>query len=276
MNFSQTFLIYKNTLQKEVRSKMLIFLMFATIGIILLSKFFLDIIFEHFFSHLEPKNFGPVALEVFLYGSHFWTSFLAIFLGVGTVRSDLEDGVLRQLLSFPVKRFEYLMARIAGVSSIVLSFYLFSLAFFLVFFAGEWGIQISWMSFFEAFLFNICFMTAAVALAVFVSLLAKGLVALGLSCLLALLIFLYNNVFKEIEIDLAELWNSEAFYSLAFALGLILHFCFPRIGTLGHVSIALFKGREISLNWWGEICHFVVSFAVLGLVTAWFLRRKEI
>ena len=258
-----------------MRSKMLLFLTAATVVVVILSKYLLSIVFKRFFADWEPSNFSDVALEMFLLGISFWTIFLALFLGITTVRGDLEDGVLRQLLSFPIKRFEYLMARILGVSSIVSTFYLFSLGIFLVIFAKEWGIQVNTASLLLAFVINTIAIVVVVGLAVSISLFAKGILAFGMGVFLVFLLFLSNNHFGETH--LTEIFkDTDTSFSLVFCLGLFLHFCFPRIGVLSGVAKTMALERELSIVWWQESVHLLLTFGMLCLITVWFLRKKEI
>ena len=258
-----------------MRSRMLYFLTAATAVVVVLSKYLLSIVFEKFFADWEPSNFSDVALEFFLFGISIWTVFLALFLGISTVRGDLEDGVLRQLLSFPIKRFEYLMARVLGVGTIVATFYLFSLGIFLVIFAKEWGIQVSLTSLLLSFVINTVVIIVAVGLAVSVSLFAKGIFALGISLFLVFLLFLSNNHFEGTH--LTEIFKgSNTSFSLVFCAGLFFHLCFPRVGVLSDVAKAIVLEREISVIWWQESLHLLLSFVALCFLTTWFLRRKEI
>ncbi len=258
-----------------MRSKMLVFLTAATIIVVIMSKYLLGVVFENFFADWEPSNFSDIALEFFLWGINFWTIFLALFLGISTVRGDLEDGVLRQLLSFPIKRFEYLMARVLGVGSIVSIFYLFSLGIFLVVFAKEWGIQVNLTSLFLAFAINAIVIAVVVGLAVSISLFAKGIFAFGMGIFLVFLLFLSNNHFAETH--LTEIFkDSNTSFSLVFCLGLFFHFCFPRIGVLSDVARMIVLEREISVVWWQGTLHLLLSFGILFLLTTWFLRKKEI
>ena len=55
---------------------------------------------------------------------------LSIFLGVNALRTDAETGILPLILSLPIKRHEYLLARILGVFTTIIVCYTFSVFLF--------------------------------------------------------------------------------------------------------------------------------------------------
>ena len=64
---------------------------------------------------------GLVALTLLgLYAVSFLSSFLALFLSVGAISSDVESGTLYAILARPIRRSSYLIGRWLGVSCIAL------------------------------------------------------------------------------------------------------------------------------------------------------------
>ncbi len=271
MNFSQAFLVYKNTLQKEVRSKVLLFLTIITIGFILLFSQILSFFSDELLSQTGMGSFGNTIMSFFMGGIGFWNFFLSVFLGVNTVRTDLESCVASQLLSFPIKRFEYLMSRILGVFTIVMGFYLLSVGLAILTFSTKSGVIIGSWDLLLAIFINSFSLLATVTLAVAISLHFGKLTSLVSTYVLVLLISLANSYFQRYA--LLSVFED---FSLIGIIGAFLHALVPHIGTLNTVTGAIIAGQEASISVWLESGHYLGSFIFLFFCTAFFFRKKEI
>ena len=113
-----------NTLQKEFRNKTLMFLLVFTLGVILV----VTALFRFLYDYTEG-NQGQAMLTgfvgdpfvVFYYIISIWNAVLAIVLGVNCIKSDERCSVMPQLLSLPIKRSDYLIARIVGSWIIIIA-----------------------------------------------------------------------------------------------------------------------------------------------------------
>ena len=272
MNMAQTFLIYKNTLQKEMRSKVLLFLLALTVVVLLLLSQILNI----FRDQVTPEgmgggNLGSVVMGLFMGLAGFWNFFLAVFLGVNTVRTDLENCVAAQLLSFPIKRFEYLISRILGVFTIVMVFYFLSTGLALLAFSRGPEFVFNHQGLLWAFVLNNFSLLAVVALAVFISLYGGKLTSLVSTYILVLLISLSNTYFQQHP--LSSVFED---FSLFGMVGAFLHICVPRIGTINSVAGAIIAEQKVTVSLWMESGHYLLSFAFLLFAMTIFFSKKEI
>lgn len=124
-----------NTLQKEIRSKTLLFLLVFTVIVIFGAFTILTNLMEANMADGASNLSGSTSIQIFLSILGAWTSILTILLGVGIYKSDEEENVLHQLLALPIKRSHYLIARIIGGVILILSLYLFSSLFIMFLFS---------------------------------------------------------------------------------------------------------------------------------------------
>ena len=264
------FLICHNTLQKEVRSKVLLFLMALTIGSLFLSAFLLDHVGKQISSIPEMQGIGNVVLAIFIQGVGLWNFFLSVFLGTQTVRSDIEDHVAPQLLTFPLKRFEYLSARIIGVFLIVTGFYLLSAGLAIGIFWWQEHIKINFSKpYAQSVGQTACPSLATTALSVLLSLYTGKLTSLVTSFSLILFISFTNSYFNTHSLD-HVLQHPNIFTLLMMAI----HMGLPRIGTFNHIaSTWMAEGNDIPL--WPELIHYTLSLSFLLFCTATLFKRKD-
>ena len=122
--------IYFNTIQKEIRNKSIWSLLIMTSIVIIVLNTLLNFLLQmasEFQMTGAGMELGSLPLNLFYTLIDFFSTVIAIIIGVNSLKSDEENGVNIQLLSFPVKRWEYLVARVLGSWTIVVSYYIYSI-----------------------------------------------------------------------------------------------------------------------------------------------------
>ena len=171
MNFQRIGILFWNTFQKEYRNKTLLFFFFITLFVIFGVNFVLDLIGEFGKGGMIPEDqLSNKKLTLVFTIINMWNFILSIFVGLSVVRSDFRQGVLEQLLSFPVKREEYLISRFLGAWSIVFSYYLISLFCAIITFSLSSGNVSIGIPFILSLLVNGLAIFGSVVLAIFTSL----------------------------------------------------------------------------------------------------------
>lgn len=273
MNFHNTKMIFWNTIQKEMRSKTLWFLLLFTLIVVLMTSLGLNMLNDF----IVKENSMPIGDQVFkLYFQfiNFWTYFVTIFFAVSTIQSDFETTVISQLLSFPIKRWEYLLARVLGTWSIVISYYIFAVLLALFGFSVSSGGVVAGMNIIFALGVESLAVLGILALGVFFSLYWGKMMAFVSVIFINFIIFVSNTYFVQntsnFSIDTAE-----PFY-LAKGLAVVIHFIFPRITIIGDMARAYLYGLTPEFNVMGELIHFGIVFPIWALIIAWVFRRKTI
>jgi ABC-type transport system involved in multi-copper enzyme maturation permease subunit len=273
MNIQKMKMIYINTLHKEYRNKALMFLLGFTLLAIVLLNGMVSFFYESF---MDPKlgNFiGDKSAYVFFYFISFWTSLLGVLLGTGTIRSDFDDNVITQFLSFPIKRSEYLLARIFGTWTIVIGFFIISLATALILLMISAKGYYFGIESFIALMVSSLQILASITIAVVFSYFMPKVFAMMASLFLTSVIGSANAYFAGKEFFATLLENGLNFTKL---MGGIMHAFLPRVGNISAFTNKLLMGSEIESIPWVTFGHFILSYAFLFLIAAFVLQRKDL
>ena len=234
--------LYVSTLEKEVRSKFFWFILaFTALFVVLL---------------VQLKNWiAPEGSVVLFFAClTFWSCILAVIFAVGAIRSDGEREILKQLLAFPVSRWEYLSARLLGCFSLVFFYHLL----FTV---------VSGMFVFEQSIpFQNQLLFCLFAIPGLLALVAKGMF---FSLFFNRIISLFFIFFVRILQEWGESNVSEYYHALYWLL--------PHTGVWWDQAGVAIGGESYSeVNWNLELGHFCVSFALLFGALYWFFRRRDV
>ncbi len=272
--FSSKFkVIYFNTFQKEFRNKSLIFLFVLTTLVI----FILHTLFGSLTELLEgsplPQDgvLAKLPLNVFYLFIDSWSLLVAAVIGVSVVQSDQESNVISQLLSFSVKRWEYLLARVLAGWSIVILYYFYSLGLVeILFYSSSKEFLASGQVLFA--MINSCFiLLPAILFAIFYSLYAPKIIAFVLT-------FFSTFVISWANYSMADKSFSQVFENLDFKIVFysFLHYLFPRVGTLNQFTNEILQGKDFELSFYGlTFVHYIGSSLLVFLALSFLFKRKK-
>ncbi len=259
-----------NTFQKEYRNKMMIFFVILTIILIFGINSILN--FAGQLPGIIPRgSLGDKKLFVFFYIINFWNVLLSTIIGINCVKSDIKSGVILQIFSLPIKRVEYLFARILGATGIVLSYYF--LAFFLgllIFTFSSAGSVSFDFKMLLGLLPTAVLILSSVTFSVLFSLYFSKIQSLFAVLMSMAFISHYNSIFSLTSAsDYFKDLNVFSFF------GLIFYFVFPRVGIFNDLAKNLILGNPLDYNLLIEIPHFIASYAFVGFLCCYALKRKE-
>jgi len=272
-NIEKMKMVYVNTLHKEYRNKALIFLLIFTLFAIAILNGMVSWVYESFLDPNLGNTIGDKSAYVFFHFISFWASLLGVLLGAGTIKSDFDDNVITQFLSFPIKRSEYLFARIMGTWSIVVVFFLISLTTALLlltisakdFFFGFETILALFVSSFQI----LTSITIAVVLSYFLPKIFTFMAALLTTSLMGTA----NVYFTDKEFFEALVANGVSFFKL---MGGVLHAFLPRVGEISSYTNDLLMGKGLSTFPWLTFGHFILSYGLLFLIASFVLKKKDL
>lgn len=273
--------LFFNTLQKEFRSKTLIFLLVLTLGPILLLYYAMDFISNMELTRAFFESGQEKVFTIFYFIVNAWTFLLAAILGTNCVKGDQEGGVFMQLFALPISRRQYLAVRILGTWAIVISYYLFSLFLSFLVLSQFSNLPDMDMKTFTGLLggmgVNSLAILASVTIAVWHSLFLPKI----FSFIKTLTMFFFISIANHY-------WTTHSFeealspqVSVVKLIGALIHSLFPRLGTLNDISNSLMLHKAEALanpdtSPLFEMAHFALSFSILFMATAFFFRRKEL
>ena len=251
-------IFFTSTIEKEVRSKTFLAILGFTLLVLALLRWL---------HHLALQEMGGASLDVFLIQIFFgllmfWSYLLSAIFAVGAVRSDEEDGVLKQLLAFPLRRHEYLAARLLGGFSLVFFYHLLA------------TILAGWLIFRDVFPIGNQLLFSLFTIPALLSIFLRGMIfALFFNRMLSLLFIFFSGVM--------EAWANYMANKVSFGESSIAHIIYwilPHGGLWGKQAMDLIPspGEFHIENWALESGHFIASFALLFAVLSWLFRRRDI
>jgi ABC-type transport system involved in multi-copper enzyme maturation permease subunit len=271
MNMGNVSVILTNTITKEWRSKTLLFLLIINILIICLAGAFLSFFNKEILTDMSLDSLAQKTVGIFFLIINFWSFLVSAFFGVGVVRSDSEEGVLPQLLAFPISRGEYLIGRILGTWTIVMLYYVVSLLM------AIGGVYLAVGSFaFSSCLIGGLLLNAIPNLIVIVIGLRVSLNLGKIQSFIVVMLMVFfisasNALYQGVSL-------SQAMETMTFMRGVafVIHWIAPHISYWGDNANELIMGNSFSEGALREIAHLIVSGAILGLFTFFGLKRKEV
>lgn len=271
MNLKLMTLVFTNTIQKEWRSKTLIFLLVLTIIMISLAGALLSYFKNNILTELPMEGLAQQSLGVFFWIINIWSYLVATFVGVSTVRSDQDGGVMAQMLSFPLSRWEYLMGRISGAYIIVTGYYILSLLI------GIIGISMALGDFVLSFDIILGMLITSfpnlvvITLALFFGLYLGTIQAFIVNFIMTFFIAVANGYF--IENSFMETLKN---LSVIKGLAVFLHALFPHISHWENLGKSFIMGTEFKFDYANEVPHFLATYVLLIMVIVWIFKRKEV
>jgi len=264
--------LFKDTIKKEVRNKMLLFSIFTSTIIILLS-FAVMKTFHEMVGNQEqtiPIDAGGMILSLMFMFLNFWSVMLSVFFGVNSLRSDFVSNINYQYLTFPIKRSLYIFSRLIGTWAIVFIFYLYTYGFATLLFSFAY----------KKFVFNISHLASIPIMGVFVfvwilismllSLYINKLGSFILITFIWLFISIANNAIGSLPLEKIFIQDSIFGY-----FNLLVYLVLPHLEVLSKAVSGILMNQPLELKWAFEIPHFVASTLGLTYLLNYLVRKKD-
>jgi ABC-type transport system involved in multi-copper enzyme maturation permease subunit len=272
MNMKIIKVLLLDTIIREYRSKTLLFFLGLTVFLIIGINLGLNYLME-----VIPANMLPVAkisensMLIFSVIIQTWNYFLSVIIGVNCVRGDFNNGVIDQILSFPIQRWEYLLGRILGAWLIVWGYYFvsFSLAE-MIFSTSAGGFNFGSHLFISLIVTGLTIL-ASVTLSCFMSIYLTKIKCFVLS-------FIFYGFFRWGVVISGQEDVLSYFKDIGFFKGVaaFLYLILPRIGVVDQISFDILLQRALNLNLWAHSSHFILALSVLFIVQVVLFNRKDI
>ena len=259
-----------DTILKEVRSKTLIFVFVATTASILIGHMILSTIINSMGGDATISISGIDALSVNFRILNAINFILAAVFGISVIKSDYENNIIYQYLSFPISRAEYFFTRILGSWLLVMAYYAYSYLLSAILFSFTFKKMVFTSGHFLSFLVLGLYLLLVIFISVFFSLFMNkvgALFATFASCIAAAAAF---GTFAKTPY--AEYFvNMSAFKGV----GLVLYYIFPRISFLDSSATALLSSTPLGMNLIEQIIHLVVLTAAYVMLAQYVIKKKD-
>ena len=252
--------LFFNTIQKEYRSKTLVFLLilsFLLLSVLNMNSSNLDIIGEK----LKFKIIYSIV--------DIWSFILAVILGVDCIGSDRNNNVLLQIMALPVNRWQYLLARIVGTWLIVILYYTATIVAACLMFSEDMESVGNIFGF--AFLINSLIIMAVIVISILYSFFLPKI--FSVICTFITYIFTYSAKYY-FPVDF--LWE-DVFSDLGIMklIGFFFYIFIPHLSSLNDIADQLTLDVDLTFNVAWELIHFFCSFLVLFFMGTWILKKKH-
>ena len=270
MNLEMMGPLYANTVYKEMRNRFFLFFLIVTILISFLFYAFILILSTEL-NEVFPEVVGEEILSaMFLTLVMGWNLVLGLIFGISCFRSDISMGVMGQILSFPFSREKYFFARIFGVWSLLMVYYITVVILtFLLYpesLKGLGGIIPVSVNLFFSFFASL----SAIILGAFFSLYFGQMISFVLG-LFTLLMTAMAVSYIGIQ-GLDGVVENLDFFKI---LSLLIAYALPRATRLDDVSDAWMAGTLGGGDFFLELFHFCTTTSLLFFVTMFLFKRKS-
>ena len=219
---AQYLALINDTILKEVRSKTLIFIFVATTASILIGHMVLSTIINSMGGDATLSISGIDALSINFRILNAINFILAAIFGISVIKSDYENNIIYQYLSFPISRAEYFFTRVLGSWLLVMAYYAYSYLLSAILFSYTFKKVVFTGGHFLSFLVLGLYLLLVIFISVFFSLFMNkigALFATFASCIAAAVAF---GTFAKLPYN-EYLTNMSAFKGL----GLGIYYLFP-------------------------------------------------
>ncbi|MGB0453511.1 MAG: hypothetical protein ACPGJV_07330 [Bacteriovoracaceae bacterium] len=265
--------IVTNSILREIRSKALFLFTFFSLILICLVNLGINLIFEHLVDPSLGSMIGNQSLFIVNGVLEFWSIFLAIILGTSSVNFDEETRILPLILTQPISRTTYLLARVLGTWIIVLGYYFVTLLFAGILFSITSNESILGMDLFLATLPNVLKCLGVIVLSMFFSNWLPRFANFVSMFILMFTLFLSSQAFFGAEI--AERFNGDM--TILKSIAVVLYMIFPRFSVLGKISSSFISEESLPAETIAlQIGHFLLVTGGFLAIYRFYFSRKDV
>ncbi|ATH07595.1 hypothetical protein BIY24_06435 [Halobacteriovorax marinus] len=269
MNFQIIRTLTENTINKEFRSKAITFIFIFTFIVITLIKILLDFINTNF--NISGGSIGGEGFFIIFLGLSSISSITSILLGLNCVSSDFASSSISQILSFPIRRVEYLISRILGAWIISLVLFIISIIYSIVLFSLYTPGTLEFGGLFVAIISMSANMLTLATLAALSSLYMPKMYAF-------IFLFIFRVFLSSVNTSFMSSGGQELFANLSIfkVIRLIFYFFFPRVQIMDSYAKSFLGGSDIGVNFFTFYAHYGVTYILLFALLAFIFSRRDI
>jgi ABC-type transport system involved in multi-copper enzyme maturation permease subunit len=260
-----------DTFNKEIRSKMLMFIFVLSTLIILLSNSLVKIFFSSMTTDTTSVvSSAPLLLSMMFGFLNFWSVLISTVFGVNSIRSDFSQNIIYQYLAMPIRRSDYFFSRLIGTWVIVYAFYLYAYMASLILFSmatHSWAAHSGHLL--SAIMMGI-FIFLCILLSTLFSFFGNRMVALLMVGISWIVLTVSNSAFRELPLN--EYFSN---FNLLRFFGMIVYWILPRLGNISELANSFLFKKELTMNLWIEMPHLLFTSAFLLWLGTYFIKRKD-
>ncbi|MFG1492276.1 hypothetical protein ACRXCV_10800 [Halobacteriovorax sp. GFR7] len=270
------FTLIKNTIEKEVRNKSVIFLFAMTVvvmylGGVLSNTLQIEIQESGFSTYLATASMTVVIWIISLSAK-----LVAALISANIFRSDLESGVISQILALPINRSSYVINRMLGGALLSFLYLVFILIIGIIILISNdlvpKGVDFSMIKMTASLIPHFLQILIIMFVSCFFSLFFNKIGTLLLTCFY---VIASVGVYTYIQAGNPALSG----INLSSIFGLIFYWLLPRIGEISGLADMLSLGAELNLDivksFVFGLVHLVATLAIWGFIFNSIFKRRS-
>lgn len=271
---TQHMALIKDTVLKELRSKTLITLfIITTISIFLAHSGMKMLNLEMGAGNENISALGVSVLSITFQILNALIFTIAMIFGVSTIRSDFENNIIYQYLSFPIGRSEYFFFRVFGTWLLVFGYYIYAYLLSTILYSISFNKLVLTTGHLGSFFIMALYVLVVIFLAILFSMMMNKLAAF---ITLILLTFFSNMAYNTFSTTPMNEWFSN--FGIFKGIGFVLYMGLPRLKFLSEISSDFITGnlqRWTPQNLSFEVIHFVVLSTIVIILANTLVRKKD-
>ncbi len=201
----------------------------------------------------------------------FIMTLISTVLGTNCIKSDFESTSINQILSFPIRRVEYIASRIFGSWIIAFFCFLFSILFTAILISSSSSTNLISLNIIFALATSSLNMLSIITIACILSLYVPKLFAFILTFILRYLITGSNAAFDSLGASSGQ----EAIGFGRIFTG-FFHFLFPRLGSMDSLTNIILTGKSVDFSNLVFLGHYLVTYLLLFAFLCFLINKKDI
>ena len=201
----------------------------------------------------------------------FIMTLISTVLGTSCIKSDFESTSINQILSFSIRRVEYVVSRIFGSWLISLCCFILSISLTAALLSSSSSTNLITVNLIFAVATTSLNMLSIITIACLFSLFVPRLFAFILTFILRYMISCSNSVFEL----LGTSSNGESVGGGEIFTG-FFHFLFPRLGSMDALTSTFLSGRSVDFGSLVFLGHYLVTYLLLFSVLCWLINRRDV
>lgn len=265
--------LIKDTILKELRSKTLITLFIVTTAALFLGHSAMSLINKEFGTSSNIAVMGVDMLSLTFRILNSIIFLVAVIFGISTIRSDFENNIIYQYLTFPISRSEYFFIRVIGTWMLVFGFYIYAFVLSTVLYSMSFNTIVFTSGHLASFLIMAVYSLLVIFMAILFSMLMNKLAAFISLFAVTIMSAMAYRQFTGLEV---KEWFTGI--NVFKAIGFVLYMIFPRFDFLSDLSGSMLSGataqwttKQLSY----ESGHLIIISILIVTAANYIVKKKD-
>lgn len=267
---SQIKSLVSDTILKELRSKTLFFIFISTTFFILLGHMILRYISSNIQNDPVAAAAASNSLNIMFSFVNWWAVIISAIFGISSIRSDFQDKIIYQYLTFPISRSTYVFSRIFGSWTLVFGYYLYAYFFSAILFSIASHKLVLEFSHLASMMIMGIYIFLIIILSVLFSLFAEKIPAFLMLFATVFVISISSNSLRLVPLN--EYFKDLNVFKM---IGILFNTFLPRVSLISELASAIMFKEEVKFHLGFETVHLILSTSLLIYFLLKYIKKKN-